>query len=225
MNPLLTLMDVTIDGGPLSQQKALNALRKGFETQADRSDLLIGLLVATALLGIIAMLVRWRMGSNHTERRTPVDHLYEVLSRVDLSETQRRLVVQIAKSQAQHLGATELSRSADLTNAALTEMTGATSPRLHLELLMARLLLPAADDSREGLAARLDRLERRMDQLEVRMTALEDRLAGLDARLTGRMDALEVEMRAGFVEMREGFAKMRAGMAHIVSLLERDSGD
>ncbi|QHT57148.1 DNA polymerase III subunit gamma and tau [Cellulomonas sp. H30R-01] len=62
--------------------------------------------------------------------------------------------------QAQHLGASELSRSADLANAALTEMTGATSPRLHLELLMARLLLPAADDTRSGLGARLDRLER-----------------------------------------------------------------
>ncbi|GAA3815998.1 DNA polymerase III subunit gamma and tau [Cellulomonas soli] len=64
------------------------------------------------------------------------------------------------RAQALHLGAAELSRSADLANAALTEMTGATSPRLHLELLMARLLLPAADDTREGLAARLDRLER-----------------------------------------------------------------
>ena len=62
--------------------------------------------------------------------------------------------------QAARLGAAELSRSADLANAALTEMTGATSPRLHLELLMARLLLPAADDAQVGLAARLDRLER-----------------------------------------------------------------
>jgi DNA polymerase-3 subunit gamma/tau len=64
------------------------------------------------------------------------------------------------RQQARNLGASELSRSADLTNAALTEMTGATSPRLHLELLMARLLLPAAEDSRSGLGARLDRLER-----------------------------------------------------------------
>ncbi|NKY11697.1 DNA polymerase III subunit gamma and tau, partial [Cellulomonas hominis] len=64
------------------------------------------------------------------------------------------------QSQAAHLGGAELSRSADLVNAALTEMTGATSPRLHLELLMARLLLPALDDSAAGLGARLDRLER-----------------------------------------------------------------
>jgi len=64
------------------------------------------------------------------------------------------------RTQAAHLGASELSRSADLVNAALSEMTGATSPRLHLELLMARLLLPGADDSVVGFGARLDRLER-----------------------------------------------------------------
>lgn len=64
------------------------------------------------------------------------------------------------RAQAAHLGLAELSRAADLTNAALTEMTGATSPRLHLELLCARLLLPGADDGAAGLAARVERLER-----------------------------------------------------------------
>lgn len=64
------------------------------------------------------------------------------------------------RAQAGRLGVAELSRAADLVNAALTEMTGATSPRLHLELLCARLLLPGADDGTAGLAARLDRLER-----------------------------------------------------------------
>jgi DNA polymerase-3 subunit gamma/tau len=64
------------------------------------------------------------------------------------------------RTQAGRLGVAELSRAADLVNAALTEMTGATSPRLHLELLCARLLLPGADDGAAGLAARIDRLER-----------------------------------------------------------------
>ncbi|WP_146819852.1 DNA polymerase III subunit gamma and tau [Actinotalea fermentans] len=68
--------------------------------------------------------------------------------------------VERMRAQAQTLGAYELSRSADLVNAALTEMTGATSPRLHLELLVARLLLPGADDGVSGLGARLDRVER-----------------------------------------------------------------
>ncbi|MBZ2197365.1 DNA polymerase III subunit gamma and tau [Occultella gossypii] len=61
--------------------------------------------------------------------------------------------------QAQHLGLGTLSRAADLVNLALTEMIGATSPRLQLELLCARLLLPAADDGVDGFNARLDRLE------------------------------------------------------------------
>ncbi len=69
---------------------------------------------------------------------------------------------QLARMQDQSgmLGAAELSRSADVVNAALTEMSGATSPRLHLELLCARLLLPAADASASGLGARIDGIER-----------------------------------------------------------------
>nr|WP_081416578.1 DNA polymerase III subunit gamma and tau [Arthrobacter castelli] len=66
------------------------------------------------------------------------------------------------RNQASHLGAAELSRAADITNTALTEMTGATSPRLHLELLCARILLPGAEEGERGLAARVDRIERRL---------------------------------------------------------------
>jgi DNA polymerase-3 subunit gamma/tau len=41
-------------------------------------------------------------------------------------------------------------------------MTGATSPRLHLELMAARVLVPAVDDSERGALARVERLERRI---------------------------------------------------------------
>nr|WP_308287857.1 DNA polymerase III subunit gamma and tau [Arthrobacter sp. MAHUQ-56] len=72
---------------------------------------------------------------------------------------------QIARlqNQAHNLGAAELSRAADVTNTALTEMTGATSPRLHLELLCARILLPSAEQNERGMAARIDRVERRLN--------------------------------------------------------------
>ncbi|WP_312856777.1 DNA polymerase III subunit gamma and tau, partial [Arthrobacter mobilis] len=72
---------------------------------------------------------------------------------------------QIARmqTQANQLGSAELSRAADITNQALTEMTGATSPRLHLELLCARILLPAAEQAERGVAARVDRIERRLN--------------------------------------------------------------
>ena len=64
--------------------------------------------------------------------------------------------------QAAMFGPAELSRAADVVNAALTEMTGATSPRLHLELMIARVLIPASDDTERGALARLERLERRV---------------------------------------------------------------
>ena len=64
--------------------------------------------------------------------------------------------------QAAVFGQAELSRAADVVNAALTEMTGATSPRLHLELMIARVLIPASDDSERGSLARIERLERRI---------------------------------------------------------------
>jgi DNA polymerase-3 subunit gamma/tau len=64
--------------------------------------------------------------------------------------------------QAQRFGLAELTRAADVTSAALSELKGATAPRLHLELMGARLLLPAADSDEAGMRARLDQLERRM---------------------------------------------------------------
>ena len=45
--------------------------------------------------------------------------------------------------QAQNWGPRGLSRAADLTDEALRAMTGATSPRLQLELLVGRILVPA----------------------------------------------------------------------------------
>jgi DNA polymerase-3 subunit gamma/tau len=64
--------------------------------------------------------------------------------------------------QAGVFGAVGLSRVADIANRALTEMTGATSPRLHLELMTARMLVPESDDTQRGALARVERLERRI---------------------------------------------------------------
>jgi len=64
--------------------------------------------------------------------------------------------------QADSFGQAELSRTADIVNAALSEMTGATSPKLHLELMTARILVPSMDDSSRGALARVERLERRV---------------------------------------------------------------
>ncbi|MDN5382059.1 DNA polymerase III subunit gamma and tau [Streptomyces sp. LB8] len=69
-------------------------------------------------------------------------------------------VVERMQEQARSFGAAELSRAADLVNEGLTEMRGATSPRLQLELICARVLLPAAYGDERSVLARLDRLER-----------------------------------------------------------------
>ena len=66
------------------------------------------------------------------------------------------------RRQSAAFGPGALSRAADVVNAGLTEMTGATAPRLQLELIAARILLPGAAGE-AGYAARLDRLERRLD--------------------------------------------------------------
>ncbi|MFI5837151.1 DNA polymerase III subunit gamma and tau [Micromonospora sp. NPDC051300] len=63
-------------------------------------------------------------------------------------------------AQAQRLGPATLSRCADIVHNGLVEMRGTTAPRLLLELICARMLLP--DDSSGGLLQRLERMERRL---------------------------------------------------------------
>ena len=64
--------------------------------------------------------------------------------------------------QTARFGPAELSRAADVANSALSEMTGATSPRMHLELMVARMLIPNSDATERGTLARVERLERRI---------------------------------------------------------------
>ena len=84
------------------------------------------------------------------------DNASAVLRGVPADEIERM------QHQATAYGSVELSRAADVVNSSLSEMTGATSPRLHLELMAARLLVPASDESERGTLARVERLERRI---------------------------------------------------------------
>ena len=63
--------------------------------------------------------------------------------------------------QARRIGVASLVRFADITHTTLTDMRGTTSPRLMLELLSARMLLPDAASDSAALLQRLERLERR----------------------------------------------------------------
>lgn len=61
-------------------------------------------------------------------------------------------------TQANLIGAATLMRAADITADGLTQMRGATAPRLILELICGRILLPSGDDA--AVIARIERLER-----------------------------------------------------------------
>lgn len=75
------------------------------------------------------------------------------------------------RTQANLIGAATLIRSADITSLGLTEMRGATAPRLILELICGRILLPTGDDS--ALIARVERLERGVNLVSHSAPALE----------------------------------------------------
>jgi DNA polymerase-3 subunit gamma/tau len=64
------------------------------------------------------------------------------------------------RGQAQNIGQASLSRAADIAAEGLTQMRGATAPRLILELICGRILLPIGDNGEAGLLARIERLER-----------------------------------------------------------------
>ncbi|WP_138315805.1 DNA polymerase III subunit gamma and tau [Rhodoluna limnophila] len=65
-------------------------------------------------------------------------------------------------TQAARFGLAELTHAAETVNHALTEMSGATSPKLHLELMCAKVLVPSSDQTEIGSLARIERLERRI---------------------------------------------------------------
>src|SRR5262249_45291626 len=65
-------------------------------------------------------------------------------------------------AHAAQIGPATLSRFADIVHNGLTEMRGTTAPRLLLEIICARMLLPGADDSTGALLQRLERMERRI---------------------------------------------------------------
>jgi DNA polymerase III subunit gamma/tau len=122
----------------------------------------------TAVFGTVDRLVE----AGHDPRRFAADLLDRfrdlVLIRSVPDAAQRGLVaspqseLERMTAQAERIGGATLARYAEILHTGLTEMRGATAPRLLLELLCARMLLPAASDAEAALLQRLERLERRM---------------------------------------------------------------
>ena len=72
-------------------------------------------------------------------------------------------VLERMRDQAARIGPATLARYAEVVHAGLGEMRGATAPRLLLEVVCARLLLPSASDTEAALLQRVERIETRLD--------------------------------------------------------------
>ena len=67
------------------------------------------------------------------------------------------------RDQSARFGTATLTRYAEVVHAGLGEMRGATAPRLLLEVVCARLLLPSASDTEAALLQRVERIETRLE--------------------------------------------------------------
>lgn len=72
-------------------------------------------------------------------------------------------IMERMRDQAAQIGTATLTRYAEVMHAGLGEMRGATAPRLLLEVVCARLLLPSASDTEAALLQRIERIETRMN--------------------------------------------------------------
>jgi DNA polymerase-3 subunit gamma/tau len=98
-----------------------------------------------------------------------LEHLRNLIIVISTGENAKSVLRGIAADeiekmtiQAYQFGLAELTHAANVVSESLNEMSGATSPKLHLELMCAKVLVPSADASEVGSLARIERLERRI---------------------------------------------------------------
>nr|EJI97125.1 DNA polymerase III, subunits gamma and tau [Rhodococcus sp. JVH1] len=110
------------------------------------------------------------MDAGHDPRRFAVDLLERlrdlILMQAVPDAAERGLVdapgdvLEHMRAQVQRIGPATLTRYAEVMHAGLGEMRGATAPRLLLEVMCARMLLPSASDAESAVLQRLERVER-----------------------------------------------------------------
>ncbi|WP_285733190.1 DNA polymerase III subunit gamma and tau, partial [Nocardiopsis sp. ATB16-24] len=168
----LSVLDQLIAGsdeGGITREGAVSLL--GYTDSSLLGEMVdaLGARDGAAVFGLIDRVVE----GGHDPRRFATDLLERFRDLVVLSAVPDALdkgLVNVApeaaeqmRAQASRLGSAELTRAADIVNQGLTEMRGATAPRLVLELMCARVLLPSTDGERgPALLARLEQLERRV---------------------------------------------------------------
>ncbi|BAX94844.1 DNA polymerase III subunits gamma/tau [Mycobacterium shigaense] len=157
------------EGAHVTYQRALGLLGATDIALIDDAVDALGAADAAALFGAVESVI----DAGHDPRRFATDLLErfrdlillqavpDAVSRgvVDAPED----VLERMRDQATRIGTATLTRYAEVVQAGLGEMRGATAPRLLLEVVCARLLLPSASDTEAALLQRVERIETRLD--------------------------------------------------------------
>ncbi|WP_428339607.1 DNA polymerase III subunits gamma/tau [Mycobacterium sp.] len=157
------------DGNRVNYQRALGLLGATDVALIDEAVDALGAGDAAATFGAVESVI----DAGHDPRRFATDLLERfrdllVLQAVPDATTRGVVdapedVLDRMREQAARMGPATLTRYAEVVHAGLTEMRGATAPRLLLEVICARLLLPSASDTEPALLQRVERIETRLD--------------------------------------------------------------
>ncbi|MDZ4266837.1 MAG: DNA polymerase III subunits gamma/tau, partial [Mycobacterium sp.] len=157
------------DGNHVAYQRALSLL--GATDLALIDDAIDALAAgdAAALFGAVEGVI----DAGHDPRRFAIDLLERFRDLIVLQAVPDAVargvvdgaedVLERMRDQAARVGMATLTRYAEVVHAGLGEMRGATAPRLLLEVVCARLLLPSASDTESALLQRVERIETRLD--------------------------------------------------------------
>ncbi|MBM7458559.1 DNA polymerase III subunit gamma and tau [Rhodococcus coprophilus] len=164
----LSVMDQLLAGaGPegVTYERALALLGVTDVALIDEAVDALAAADGAALFGTVEKI----MDAGHDPRRFAADLLERfrdlILMRTVPDAPERGLidvpgdVLERMRDEASRIGPATLTRYAEIVHAGLGEMRGATAPRLLLEVMCARMLLPAASDTDSAVLQRLERLE------------------------------------------------------------------
>jgi DNA polymerase III subunit gamma/tau len=169
LDQLLAGSEAGPDGNRISYQRALGLLGATDVALIDEAVDALAAGDAAGLFGAVESVI----DAGHDPRRFATDLLERfrdllVLQAVPDAASRGVIdapedVLDRMRDQAARIGPATLTRYAEVVHAGLTEMRGATAPRLLLEVICARLLLPSASDTESALLQRVERIETRLD--------------------------------------------------------------
>ncbi|MFZ1176130.1 MAG: DNA polymerase III subunit gamma/tau, partial [Mycobacterium sp.] len=157
------------EGNHVTYQRALGLLGATDVALIDDAVDALGAADAAALFGAVESVI----DAGHDPRRFATDLLERFRDLIVLQAVPDAIsrgvvdapqdVLDRMREQATRIGPATLTRYAEVVQAGLGEMRGATAPRLLLEVVCARLLLPSASDTESALLQRVERIETRLD--------------------------------------------------------------